>query len=95
MPEFTKVEGKDFGDLKMFTLSTCGWCKKTKAFLDDHHVSYAYLDVDLLSDKEADEAIREQKKFNPLCSYPTLVKDNRLKMVGYDLDVLQELVGEA
>lgn len=95
MPEFKKVDGKDLGDLKLYTLSTCGWCKKTKAFLNEHGVAYAYCDVDLLSDEEMEEAVKEQKKYNPLGSFPTMISGNHLKMVGYDLDVLKKLVGEA
>jgi glutaredoxin-like protein NrdH len=95
MPEFKRVEGKDLGELKLYTLSTCGWCKKTKAFLNEHGVAYSYCDVDLLSDEDMEAAVKEQKKYNPLGSFPTMISGNRLKMVGYDLDVLKQLVGEA
>jgi glutaredoxin len=56
MIDFKKVDGKDVGDIKMFALSTCGWCKKTKAFLSDHGIAYSYVDVDLLEGGEMDEA---------------------------------------
>jgi len=94
MLPFKKVEGKDYGDIRLYTLSTCGWCKKTKAYLDEHHASYEYIDVDLLPDAQMQEAVREQKRYNPLASYPTLVLGGHLKMAGYDRDALRQITGD-
>ncbi|MEG2203096.1 MAG: glutaredoxin domain-containing protein, partial [Christensenellaceae bacterium] len=53
MAEFIRVNGsKNIGDVRLYTLSTCGWCKKTKSFLESHDVSYAYIDMDMLFDDE-------------------------------------------
>jgi glutaredoxin len=92
MLKFETIEGKNFGNIKLFTLSTCGWCRKTKAFFKEHDVAYSYVDVDLLSEKEMDEALKEQKKFNPRASYPTIVIDENRTIVGYDIDQLTDLV---
>ena len=39
----------------LYTLSTCPWCKKAKAFLDSKRVEYTYVDYDL-----ADEGVRQR-----------------------------------
>ena len=38
------VDGKDKGKVFLYALSTCGWCKKTKAFLNEQGVEYSYVD---------------------------------------------------
>ena len=37
--------------ITMYTLSTCPWCRKSKAFFTDHHIAFTFIDYDL-----ADEA---------------------------------------
>jgi glutaredoxin-like protein NrdH len=61
--------------VKIFTLSTCGWCKKTKALLKSLDVEYEYVDVDMLTGDDYTEASEEMKKFNPHRTYPTIVID--------------------
>jgi glutaredoxin-like protein NrdH len=34
--------------VQVYTLSTCGWCKKMKALLKKLDVEYEYEDIDLL-----------------------------------------------
>jgi glutaredoxin-like protein NrdH len=62
--------------VKIFTLSTCGWCKKTKELLKSLDVQYDYVDVDELSGNDLIEATEELKKFNPARLYPTIIIDN-------------------
>jgi len=92
--EFIKVEGKNLGDIKIFALSTCGWCKKVKAFFNDHRIAYAYIDVDLASPEETLDIVREQKKYNSSGSFPTIVIDGERVIIGFDQPKLAELVGE-
>ena len=94
MTEYTHISGRDFGSIKIFTLSTCGWCKKTKAFLKDHDVDFSYIDVDLLPPGEQEDVRREQLRHNPAGSYPTIVVDSDYCIVGYDEDKLRILIGE-
>ncbi|MFQ5905703.1 MAG: glutaredoxin family protein [bacterium] len=42
------VEGKKKGDVLLYALSTCGWCRKTKRLLEKLRVEYDYVYVDLL-----------------------------------------------
>jgi glutaredoxin-like protein NrdH len=94
MAEFTKVEGRNLGDIRMFTLSTCGWCKKTKAFFRDHNVAFSYIDVDLLSFGEQDKILEQQRVYDPTESYPTIVVNSDYCIVGYDENKLKQLLGE-
>ncbi len=77
------VAGKKSGHLMLYALSTCIWCKKTKNFLNNLGVEYTYVDVDLLAEKEKDEATKEIMQWNPSCSFPTLVVNNKKCIVGY------------
>jgi glutaredoxin-like protein NrdH len=90
---FTVVEGKDFGDVKIYALSTCGWCRKTKAYLKEHGVKYAYVDVDLLAGAARETARAEQERFNPRGSFPTIVIDGKDCIVGFDEEALESRFG--
>ncbi len=85
-----KVPGTKKGDIKLFALSTCGWCKKTKKLLGDLGVEYDFVFVDLLAGEEKDEAVSEIEKWNPDCSFPTVVIDNKECIVGYKPEELKE-----
>lgn len=84
MITMTHVAGKDKGSIKLFALSTCVWCKKTKKLLNELGVAYDYADVDLLDVNEAEAAQAEIKKWNPPCSFPTMVINNKKCIIGYD-----------
>ena len=86
----THVKGEKKGDFFLYALSTCVWCKKTKALLESLKVDYSYTDVDLLSGKEKTEVMDEIKAWNPLCSFPTLVVNKRKCIVGYDEKKIRE-----
>ena len=90
MAKFTEVDGRNIGDIKIYALSTCGWCKKTKTFFNDNNIKYAYIDVDRVDPREAEDVRRQQLKHNPAGSFPTIVVDGAC-IVGYDLDRLNEL----
>jgi glutaredoxin-like protein NrdH len=92
MTRFTEIDGRDIGDIKIYALSTCGWCKKTKKFFEDNHIKYAYVDVDWLSPEETDPVRKEQLKYNPAGSFPTIVVDGAC-IVGYDEEKLNRLLG--
>jgi glutaredoxin-like protein NrdH len=89
------VDGKKQGDITLYALSTCGWCKKTKGLLDELNLDYRYVDVDLLADAEKDEAVAEIRKWNPACSFPTLIIDNNRCIIGYNEGEIQGLMTHA
>ena len=86
----THVDGKEASKVMLYTLSTCVWCKKTKALLKELGVAYDYIDVDLLSGSEEDEVVKEIKKHNPDCSFPTLVINDSQCIVGFKEDEIRE-----
>ncbi len=86
----THVDGKDAGKVMLYTLSTCVWCKKTKALLKELGVAYDYIDVDLLSGSEQESVVKEIKKFNPDCNFPTMAINDKKCIVGYKEDEIRE-----
>jgi len=84
------VEGKNAGKIILYALSTCGWCRKTKDFLRELGVTFEYIDTDLLMGKEKEDIRKEVKKWNPTCSFPTLVINNQHCIVGFDKDKIRE-----
>lgn len=92
--KFEHVSGKKKGDVTLFALSTCGWCKKTKALLGELGVEYKYIFVDLVPDEEKDQVMNEVMKWNPDCSFPTLVIDNKTCLVGFRPDEMKEILGK-
>ena len=87
-----QVSGEDQGKVVLFALSTCGWCKKTKRLLNDLGVEYSYVDIDQLKEDEKTEAVNELKKWNPKCSFPTLVIDDENCIVGFKEDEIKEAI---
>ncbi len=87
------IDGTDKGKLLIYTLSTCIWCKKTKAFLDSLGVSYDYVEVDVLSSEEKESTLTEIKRFNPQCSFPTLVVNDKECIIGYNESKIKETLG--
>lgn len=91
MIELTHVEGKNIGKLVLYALSTCIWCKKTRQLLDDLRVEYYVTYVDLLEGDDNSYAKSEVKKWNPQCSFPTLVINEESCITGYDEKRIREL----
>ena len=89
----THVDGKNKGNVMLYALSTCGWCKKTKELLNNLGVEYDYIYVDLLKGDAQDEAIKEIKKFIRACNFPTMVINDKKCIVGYNEEDIKEALG--
>jgi glutaredoxin len=87
--KITHVPGKNKGKVMIFTLSTCGWCKKTKALLNELGVEYDYCDVDLLEGDEQEEAVAQMGKYNPATNFPTIVLDSGKAIIGFKEDEIR------
>ncbi|MDD5094419.1 MAG: glutaredoxin family protein [Dehalococcoidia bacterium] len=85
------VSGSKKRNVTLYTLSTCGWCKKTKSMLNDMKMEYDYVDVDLLQGDDKEEALGEVRKWNPACSFPTMVIDDNRCIVGFKEDEIKRL----
>ncbi len=84
------VPGARSREVMLYALSTCGWCHKTKKLLDDLGIEYSYAYVDQLDSDQKKEAVRKIKEWNPACSFPTLVLDNKKCIVGYNEQEIKE-----
>ncbi len=63
-------------DIQVFALSTCIHCKHCKEFFKEHDIPIRVVHVDLLEGDEQREVMREVRKYNPDCSFPTVVVNN-------------------
>ena len=78
--------------IKLYALSTCGWCKKTHFFMEENNISHEVIAVDLLSEKNKESVRTEIKQYNPRITYPTVIIDDTEAIIGYDEEKLKMLV---
>lgn len=58
--------------IKLYTLSTCSHCNRTKKFFRDQGIEVEFTDVDTLTGAEREAVMNEVRKLNPDCSFPTI-----------------------
>jgi len=78
--------------VKIYTLSTCSHCKATKKFMDECAIKYDFTDVDLLGGSELTSVLEDVKKFNPLCTFPTIIIGDRI-IIGFHEEAIREALG--
>lgn len=80
--------------VKVFTLSTCPWCKKLKQYLNDNDIPYSAVDVDLLFGEERENALAEVDKVAGKRAFPiTVIKE--VVILGFKPEEIKEaLAGE-
>ncbi len=78
--------------VKIYTLSTCSHCKSTKKYLSECAVEYDFVDVDLLEGEERKAILEDVKRFNPKCSFPTIIIGEKV-IVGYKEEEIKEALG--
>lgn len=86
----THVSGRDKGRIMLYALSTCGWCKKTKALLNEMGVAYDYTDVDQLHGAEQETVVGEMGKYNPATNFPTIVINSNQIIIGFKEDDIRK-----
>jgi glutaredoxin-like protein NrdH len=86
----THVPGKNAGRITVYALSTCPWCKKVKALLNEKGVEYDFVDVDLLLGEDRTSAMKTVEKWNPNCSFPTMVVNDQECIVGFDEEKIKK-----
>ncbi len=80
-------------EVVFYGLTTCVWCERTRAFLEESDVGFDYVYVDMLKGDERAHAIEEIKRANPRTNFPTVVIDGTTTVVGYNPDQLKEALG--
>ena len=78
--------------VKLYSLSTCSHCKSTKKLLSECTVHYDFVDVDLLEGDERKAILEDVKKFNPKCSFPTIIIGDKV-IVGFKENEIKEALG--
>jgi glutaredoxin-like protein NrdH len=78
--------------IKLYSLSTCSHCKSTKKLLNDCTVLYEFVDVDLLEGEERQAILDDVRKFNPKCSFPTIIIGDKV-IVGFKEEEIKEALG--
>ena len=95
--ETPKRKGNDMSEqteqpVQVYSLSTCSHCKAAKKLLADCTIKYEFVDVDLLEGEERTAILEDVKKFNPRCSFPTIIIGNTV-IVGYKEKEIKEALG--
>jgi glutaredoxin len=75
--------------VKMYTLSTCHHCRAAKRFMADCGIAFEFTDVDLLTGAERQAIMDEVRRYNPECSFPTILIGDRV-IVGNDQAAIRE-----
>lgn len=87
------MEGRDIGEVRIFTMSTCAWCDKMKALLSVNGIRYFYIDVDRVHPEERKQIIDYLDSIYPKWGFPCLLFDNRVLIVGYQEKEIVETLG--
>ncbi len=91
--KYITVDGNDIGDVRVYTLSTCAWCHKLKAFLKKHGVQYRYIDLDTASEQGREEVIRYLDSLYDRWGFPTLLFEGKVLVCGYNEKNIIETLG--
>ena len=84
------VPGKNKGKVMLYALSTCGWCKKTRALLEELGVEYDYCYVDLEKGEDQEKILEEMSKHNPDGNFPTVVINSDKAIIGFMEDDIKK-----
>ena len=90
--ELKHIAGENRGNVMLYALSTCGWCRKTKELLNRLGVEYSYIDVDGLDPEEKASVKDEIRRWNPACSFPTIVVNDETCIKGFDEGKIKEIL---
>ena len=76
----------------LYSLSTCNFCQAIKKMLDDLEITFQCIQADELPDEERKKVVKELRKVNPKCSFPTVVIEDET-VVGYKIQEIKEKIG--
>ena len=83
--DFSEIPGESTGhQLKLFALSTCGFCRKAIDFLKKKGISYSIVYMDQLPVSSKRQIKSEfSDKFDKKILYPALVVDDTEALIGF------------
>ena len=76
----------------LYAISTCGWCKRAKNFLNDNNVEYEYVDIDLCSTDDKSSIRKDILSRGGVLAYPTVIIDDKMLLTGPSPDKLREVL---
>ena len=80
-------------DVTLYALSTCGWCKMTRGWLDDNDVQYECIYVDHLPGEQRKELMSSlEERLGRRPAFPTVFCGDQ-SVVGFNKERLQEMLG--
>ena len=80
--------------VKVYALSTCPWCKKTKKLLDEKGINYEAVDLDLLQGEEQKKVLEQVDRLTSKRSF-TLLEVGDTVIQGYkEEEILEALENE-
>jgi glutaredoxin len=85
--------GKSDHGVFLFALSTCGWCSRTKEFLQENDVAFEYIDVDKCTMDEKREIGRRLEELKATLGFPVTVVDDDVVITGFKPDEFREALG--
>lgn len=76
---------KNPGEIRVYALSTCAFCKKALRFLRDNSISFSYVFVDELG-QDVKERLKAElrEKFREDVGFPFLTMDDSKVIVGFN-----------
>ncbi len=76
-----------------YGLTTCGWCRRTRKFLEEQNVEFNYVYVDKLKGQERKDAVEQVRCWNSAVSFPTVVVGEEHCIIGHKPEKLKEVLG--
>ena len=78
--------------VRIYTLSTCSHCRRTKEFFRNQGIDFEFTDVDLLTGDERKAVVAKVRKINSRVSYPTIIIGETI-IVGFKENEIREALG--
>jgi glutaredoxin-like protein NrdH len=80
--------------VKLYALSTCPHCMKTKQFLKQQGIVYDLVDVDLAEAEIADQILAEVQELTGQQSFPVIRINNKVILGFHPEQILETLQNE-
>jgi glutaredoxin-like protein NrdH len=77
--------------VKLYALSTCPYCMKTKQFLNQQNIAYDLVDVDLAEKEVASRALQEVQRLTGQQSFPVICINDKV-ILGFKPDEILEML---
>lgn len=88
------IDGMKKGNILVFALSNCAWCRKIKQLLNEIGVEYSYIDADSVKKEDRQKLMETLERWNPACIFPTVVINEHTCIMGVDEPGIREALEE-